>query len=88
MTKRPGSRPSGSATKARFSEFGEPICGHENAGCGQQPLNDALQPVLATIQALVLEEPRIDMLNDGPGDAETGTMGRTNLPYVGLDTVA
>ena len=51
-------------------------------------MNDVFQPVLATIEALVVEYPRVDVLNDGPDHTETRTMGRTNLPDVGLDTVA
>ena len=51
-------------------------------------MNDGPQPILAPIEALVIEEPCICMFDHGPDHAETGTMGRTNLADVGRNAIA
>src|SRR3954447_22161102 len=50
---------SGCTTKERFSLIREPIGDEENAGCGQQPINDNGQSVVAAIEAFIGEQPSI-----------------------------
>lgn len=43
---------------------------------------------MSSIEALVVEQPCVGILDDGADDAEAGTMVRTDLPDQGLDALA
>src|SRR3954451_24445892 len=65
--------------KERFSIIREPVGDDENAGCCQQRIDGARQPVVAAIEALVGEQPSIRMLDNAANGAQPGAVRLTSL---------
>src|SRR3954447_10439587 len=65
---------SGCTTKARFSLIREPVGDDENAGCCQQRIDDVRQSVVATVEALVGEQPSIGVLDNAANGAQPGSV--------------
>src|SRR3954465_5975120 len=61
-------------TKARFSLIREPVGDDENAGCCQQRIDDVRQSVVATVEALVGEQPSIGVLDNAANGAQPGAV--------------
>src|SRR5947208_16211149 len=76
------------ASKVRFSEFGDVLGQEENAHAGQERADDVGGAILAPVEALVAQQALIDPFDDRAHAAATGAVRAPDLADQGLDAVA